>query len=238
MKKIKYVSLSLVCLLLSINVFSQQQVSVIEVKKAALNSMKTKTGNTSLSELSIDTIFALKNRTNNTLLYEVVFKDGQVTLLSGSKACLPVVGYYFSPTKASALDTINESVSRDNTKAFGITRSDLEEEMFTVMGNGVTLVKKLRAEAIEVLPNARSITWFDHVFASDYKLRPLRELDVFIKEKQHLPDLPSEEEVKENGINVFEMNALLLKKVEELTLYIIDLEKRISEIENKKGGEK
>ena len=108
--------------------------------------------------------------------------------------------------------------------------------VFCIFGNGVTLVRKLNAESIEVRPDAMNYLWYDHVFAPDYKLRSLKELETFVKENRHLPDIPSEEDIKENGINVFEMNALLVKKVEELTLYIIDLEKRISEIESRKGG--
>jgi hypothetical protein len=128
------------------------------------------------------------------------------------------------------------SVNRDYTKALGVRNTQFGE-VFAVMGNGVTYTRKLYAETIEVRPDAIGTCWYDHVFAPDYKLRSLKDLELFVKENRHLPDIPSEEDVKENGINVFEMNALLVKKMEELTLYIIDLEKRISEIENKKGGE-
>lgn len=68
--------------------------------------------------------------------------------------------------------------------------------------------------------------WYDHVFALDYKLMPLEELSVFVKQNNHLPDMPTESEVLKNGVNVGEMNALLLKKVEELTLYIIEQQKQ------------
>ncbi len=71
--------------------------------------------------------------------------------------------------------------------------------------------------------------WADFVFAKDYKLMPLSEVESFITENNHLPDVPSEQDVKENGINVAEMNAKLLQKVEELTLYVIEINK-----ENKK----
>ena len=54
----------------------------------------------------------------------------------------------------------------------------------------------------------------------------------YIEKNKHLPGIPSEEEVKENGINLGEMNALLLKKIEELTLYIIKQEKRITALES------
>lgn len=67
--------------------------------------------------------------------------------------------------------------------------------------------------------------WADFVFEHDYQLKPLSEVEQFIEKYKHLPDIPSTKEVKENGISVDEMNALLLQKVEELTLHIIELKK-------------
>jgi hypothetical protein len=65
----------------------------------------------------------------------------------------------------------------------------------------------------------------DYVFRSDYKLRSLYEVENFIKANSHLPEVPSEAEVLANGLNLGDMNAVLLKKVEELTLYMIELKK-------------
>lgn len=65
----------------------------------------------------------------------------------------------------------------------------------------------------------------DYVFKSDYKLRSLYEVENFIKANSHLPEVPSEAEVLANGLNLGDMNAVLLKKVEELTLYMIELKK-------------
>jgi hypothetical protein len=67
--------------------------------------------------------------------------------------------------------------------------------------------------------------WSDFVFAEDYQLRTLEEVEAYIKENNHLPDVPSEKEVLENGVNVGEMNSTLLRKIEELTLYMIELKK-------------
>ena len=75
------------------------------------------------------------------------------------------------------------------------------------------------------------------MFEKDYKLLPLNEVEQFITQNQHLPNVPTAAEVEANGVNLGEMNAILIQKVEELTLYIIQLEKRLSEIESKKGGE-
>ena len=127
--------------------------------------------------------------------------------------------------------------NRELTKAITVTNDVLKKEVFRVYGNGITYAKYLVTERIKVNLDATNIHWFDHVFAPEYQLMPLKEVEQFVKANRHLPDIPSEKEVIENGLDVVEMDALLLKKVEELTLYIIDMEKRIVELESKKGGE-
>ncbi len=71
--------------------------------------------------------------------------------------------------------------------------------------------------------------WYDNVFAPDYQLLSLQKLEKFIQENKHLPDVPSTEEVMANGLDLGKMNATLLKKVEELTLYIISMKKDLDE---------
>lgn len=95
---------------------------------------------------------------------------------------------------------------------------------------------KIGAHEIKVTTSG----WADFVFREDYVLRPLADVETFIKEKGHLPDVPSEAEVLENGIEVGAMNATLLQKIEELTLYMIEMKKenerlksRISALEDK-----
>ena len=83
----------------------------------------------------------------------------------------------------------------------------------------------IRAKEILVESN-----WADFVFKQNYKLPTLREVEEYIKEKGTLPNVPSEEEVKANGISVGENNALLLQKIEELTLYVIQQQKEIEEL--------
>lgn len=74
-------------------------------------------------------------------------------------------------------------------------------------------------------------TWPDYVFEQDYKLPSLSELEQYINTNKHLPEVPSAAEVKENGLSVGEMNAILLKKVEELTLYLIEQNKKIDQLQ-------
>lgn len=76
-------------------------------------------------------------------------------------------------------------------------------------------------------------TWADFVFHDDYKLPSLQETEAFIKVNKHLPDIPSEKEVVEKGVDVGEMNKLLLQKIEEMTLHMIKMEKRIQELESR-----
>ncbi len=80
---------------------------------------------------------------------------------------------------------------------------------------------------------AASNGWADYVFEEDYPLMPLNELDQFIKTNGHLPEVPTTEEAIANGIELKEMNILLLKKIEELTLYTIEQQKRIEALESK-----
>jgi hypothetical protein len=76
----------------------------------------------------------------------------------------------------------------------------------------------------------------DYVFENTYNLRPLSQVESFIKENKHLPEIPSAKEVEASGINLGEMEALLLKKIEELTLYTIEINKKMEvlETENRK----
>ncbi|MBN2175009.1 MAG: hypothetical protein JW731_12820 [Bacteroidales bacterium] len=67
--------------------------------------------------------------------------------------------------------------------------------------------------------------WWDNVFSPDYKLPSLEEVENYIAENNHLPGIPSGETILSQGMNVGEMNGLLLKKIEELTLYVLELKK-------------
>lgn len=76
-------------------------------------------------------------------------------------------------------------------------------------------------------------TWSDFVFYEDYNLPTLDEVETHIKEKGHLLDIPSAEEVEKDGIYLGEMNAKLLQKIEELTLYTIQQEKKLNDQEKR-----
>jgi cytoskeletal protein CcmA (bactofilin family) len=87
--------------------------------------------------------------------------------------------------------------------------------------DGLILAKEVRVAV------STTTHWADYVFNKEYKLMPLNEVEKYIKKNNHLPDVPSANDVKENGIDMLQMNATLLKKIEELTLYTIELKKQI-----------
>lgn len=83
----------------------------------------------------------------------------------------------------------------------------------------------ISAEEVKV----QVLTGADHVFNQDYDLKPLSEVEAFVKENKHLPEIPSEKQMQENGLSMNEFQIKLLQKIEELTLYTINQEKRLNE---------
>ncbi len=99
----------------------------------------------------------------------------------------------------------------------GIGTTETTDYKLSVAGN---------IRATEVLIEHKD-KWHDYVFEDDYNLSSVKDLEKYIKKNKHLPDVPSAKEVMENGINLGKMNGILLKKVEELTLYMIEQQKMI-----------
>jgi hypothetical protein len=84
--------------------------------------------------------------------------------------------------------------------------------------NGDILAKKVKVT---------QLGWADYVFQPNYRLRPLSEVEQYIKQYHHLPEVPTAEEVEKNGVDVGDNQVTLLKKIEELTLYVIEQNKKI-----------
>lgn len=91
--------------------------------------------------------------------------------------------------------------------------------------NALEVNGTIRAKEVKV-----ETGWADFVFAPDYQLPTLGEVEAHIKEHKHLPGIPTEAEVKKDGANLGEMNVKLLQKVEELTLYMIQQNKEIESL--------
>ena len=98
-------------------------------------------------------------------------------------------------------------------------------------GYKLSVKGKIMCEELKVLLSA---SWPDYVFAKNYELMPLSDLETYIETENHLPGIPSASEMEaEGGIAVGEMQTILVKKIEEANLYILQLNKRIEELESK-----
>ncbi|OYT13457.1 MAG: hypothetical protein B6I19_05025 [Bacteroidetes bacterium 4572_114] len=111
-------------------------------------------------------------------------------------------------------------INSDGQVGIGTTNHFDMETMLTVAG-------KIHAKEIKVTANAGGA---DFVFENDYDLPGISEVENFIKTNKHLPDIPSADEMITNGIDVGEMQIKLLQKIEELTLYVIELKKENEEM--------
>lgn len=91
----------------------------------------------------------------------------------------------------------------------------------------LTVEGKVVCQEVRVFTNAIAAYWADYVFKDGYTLMPLNQVEQFYKKNKHLPDVPSTEQVLANGNNLLETDALLLKKIEELTIYIVEQNKEM-----------
>ncbi len=131
-----------------------------------------------------------------------------------------IPSFYTSEAKTVVLSSGNSNAFFSNKVGIGI--NDPGDYQLAVNG-------KIRSKEVKV----EAANWPDYVFAKNYELPPLKETEKQIKEQGHLPGIPSAAEVKTNGIDLGEMNAKLLKKIEELTLYLIEIKKE-NESQNQK----
>jgi len=160
-----------------------------------------------------------------------------------------VIGFLHKPSGGIDLDNTKYSaeIRFDPTNGnFGLgtssTVTSAPTAHFNIDKNGKvgigTIITGNHKLAVEGSIGAREIKveingWSDFVFDNDYLLPTLTEVETHIKEKGHLKDIPSAKEVEQNGIFLGEMDSKLLQKIEELTLYTINQEKRIENLEVK-----
>ena len=176
-----------------------------------------------------------------------IFKDGSLEATLGNVTAYQATGLTASATYSfmvTALDAAGNESSASNSISVttsassggGGSNSSIWSEAGSVasysgdVGIGTGSVPSGYKLAVEGKIRTREIrvdqdTWPDYVFKEDYDLPTLEEIQKHIVEKGHLPNIPSANEVQANGVELGEMNKLLLEKIEELTLYILQLKK-------------
>ncbi len=182
------------------------------------------------------TLFGNTNGTNNTALGDSAGYNnlGSKNLYLGSLA-----GYYETGSnKLYLANDSNRTIMYGDFSTGQILLGKPQPTDYVFPGNRtLNVLGGVLADSVRV---SLSSNWSDFVFDEGYKLPALEDLEHYIKKNKHLPDIPSAGEVKEKGIELGEMNAKLLEKTEELTLYIlqqqnlIELQAKQNEIQNKR----
>jgi hypothetical protein len=125
---------------------------------------------------------------------------------------------FWKPSGSNNFGNYFMFISDKGKVGIGVDPSELKGDYNLYVSQGIL------AERVKVA--LRNTTdWADYVFKSDYELMNLSDVEAYIRSNGHLPGIPAAEEVKESGIDVALMDAKLLEKIEELTLYMIELKK-------------
>jgi hypothetical protein len=160
---------------------------------------------------------------------------GRGTKCLYDKPCAGVVGVTWIPDGDWGYGLVIQAKGShvSTTKALAVNDQD-EGDDFIVFGDGTLHAYKpayfyapIRVKEIYTDSGAK---WPDYVFEPSYKLRNLSELEAFIRQNKHLPGLPSQAEISHQGIPLVSTQKAIVEKVEELTLYVIALQKEIDSL--------
>ncbi|MEO9849960.1 MAG: shufflon system plasmid conjugative transfer pilus tip adhesin PilV [Reichenbachiella sp.] len=184
-------------------------------------SLSTIDTNTQLSETEVDAFVAdngyLISETDDQTAVEVTYDNttSGLTAANTQDAVDEVVNLINSKQGSRWTET-NGNISYADSVSIGTT-DVAKGYLLSVAGNAI----------MEEVNVKLKIEWPDYVFEESYELQSLEETENYISKNKHLPNVPSAQEVEDEGINLGAMNAALLKKVEELTLHLIDQNKKI-----------
>jgi hypothetical protein len=182
-----------------------------------------------LSNPSVNTFLSTSRSIGTFMNQDMFVKLGYLTHLSGTSGLQPQLVWKHSTPASSAADLLfsfNDYGQSNYKEVLRLTPAGIVGINTSNFGGDYKLYVggKILCEELTVKLQQ---DWPDFVFKNDYKRMPLNELSLYIEQNGHLPNVPTAEEVSENGVNVGEMNAILLQKVEELTLEIIELNKKV-----------
>jgi hypothetical protein len=199
--------------------------------KAAINidGSQPTIGNSAMSQVVFNDLTGSNMFVNALRKYNGNIEFVQSCYISSSSTWATIMRFYYNNAKwqiqngVSDIEYLNSgNILLNNAGGVLINTSYIPSGYHLAVGG------KIIAE--EVLVELQT-AWPDYVFNPDYNLPSISEVDSFIKENNHLPGVPSQSEISEEGIRLGKMNEILLKKIEELTLYIIQQDERIKHLE-------
>lgn len=156
------------------------------------------------------------------------------------------LSYYYSSTKGNADGVVSNvfALAIDSNGRFGIGVSSPKAPLHVtgdvVFGNAavapvtgykVTIDGKMICEELKV---QLSSAWPDYVFKNDYQLKSFDDLREFISNNNHLPNIPAAATLEKEGLELGDMQKRMMEKIEELTLYVLELENRLKKVEKDK----
>jgi len=188
----------------------------------AQNEFKVERVGTEIRYLKDNTVFYTSTiPSTSALKVDIAFNTENSTLMDVTVSSSFTGGSSGSSTPGGYWSQDGNTVYYDNPVAIG-RNAPLNNHLLSVQGS-------IASQSVQVTMTG----WADFVFEEGYELRDLKELKTFIDKNGHLPDIPSTQEVLENGIALGEMNKKLLQKIEELTLYLLQQQARIEALEKK-----
>ncbi|WP_131537073.1 hypothetical protein [Pedobacter nototheniae] len=190
--------------------------SSLDINSGTNNNQLSLIKNTIVGEEGPGILF--KNLVNNGVLTEI--GGVQAKLLSGTNNFVASSLSFYTAYNSSKIEAI--TISPNGNTGLGTTSP---KERLAVNGN-ISVNGKIGAKEVKV----EAKDWPDYVFAKDYVLPTLAETEKHIKEKGHLSEMPSAKDVENNGLVMGEMLKLQQKKIEELTLYMIQKDKEVIEL--------
>ncbi len=171
------------------------------------------------------------------LFYSIsVYDMGAIETINGNVKINPLGGFGGNLTVGNNI-TAGNTISALNSQIgnnLTVSNQVVIGSVTTPPGYSLYVANGILTEKLKVASSTDAYNWMDFVFDKKYKLRPLKMVEEYVKANKHLPEIPSALEVAKNGIDMVEMDAKLLQKIEELTLYIIQQQKEIDELKKTK----
>ncbi|MEP3390179.1 MAG: hypothetical protein ABJO02_18440 [Reichenbachiella sp.] len=201
-------------------------------------------GNVSIGTLNSDHKFEVEDHVNNSA--QNLYYDRQGIKIANHSSNLGSYTALKLQTRRDPDGAYIRAVNRGNNNVeigrYMSASGGVSQEWMTVLGNGYIGIGTtspsyklhVNGEAYATRYRAPSNqTWPDYVFEDTYQLNELNQVEKYIEENHHLPEIPSAAEVAANGIDIVDMQAKLLQKIEELTLYVIEQQKEINKLKSK-----